>query len=310
VCETDQTCVGLGDGGLQTGVGQHASPIALPDHLILFDFSLWLIGAGDAVMLMQPGTLVDPNPWDPVLGCDPDFAGDTTVCDFPPAVNPGAVGGSGGPPGSIEVAIPWSAFGCTGCPGACSCPGFGPGVPFRFTMIIARGELTLDFTPDGALEDPMSEAVAGTTTTTTDSCGGFGIENSSCEADGSIDSFIPRSTILPHEMPAGGRVADLQLSRGSGSNITLDWFPSCSVDDIDYEVYEGTIGTWYSHQSVTGFCMTGGTTATFNAAAGNRYYLVVPTNGATEGSYGVDGLAAERPIGAQQCAVQVLGNCP
>jgi hypothetical protein len=28
------------------------------------------------------------------------------------------------------------------------------------------------------------------------------------------------------------------------ASIKLDWFPSCSPADTDYEVYEGTIGTW------------------------------------------------------------------
>ena len=40
--------------------------------------------------------------------------------------------------------------------------GFGPGVPFRYTMTVARGSLTLDFKPDGAHEDLLSEPVAGT----------------------------------------------------------------------------------------------------------------------------------------------------
>ncbi|HXV76938.1 MAG TPA: hypothetical protein VD788_11545 [Candidatus Polarisedimenticolaceae bacterium] len=309
VCLTNETCVDLGAGGPQSAAGFHASPIGFPDHLVLFDFSLWLIGAGDAVLLMQPGSVVDPNPWDPVLGCAPDFAGDTTACDFPPAVNPGASGGSGGPPGSVEVAIPWSAFGCTGCPGACSCPGFGPGQPFRFSMIVARGTLTLDFAPDGALEDVVSEAVAGTTTTSTNSCAGFGIGNTSCETDGSLDAFVPRTPVLPHETPPGGRVVQLTMSKAAGSSINLDWFPSCSADDVDYEVYEGMLGNWYSHQPVVGFCMTGGTSATFDPSAGSSYYLVVPTNGVTEGSYGTS-TAGERPVGAMPCAAQVLGSCP
>ena len=48
----------------------------------------------------------------------------------------GQSGGSGGPPGSVEVAIPWTAFGCADCPA-----GFAPGVPFRFAMTVARGNL-------------------------------------------------------------------------------------------------------------------------------------------------------------------------
>jgi hypothetical protein len=177
-------------------------------------------------------------------------------------------------------------------------------------MTVARGTLTLDFTPDGAHEDVMSEAVAGTTTTTTNSCPGFGIGTTSCEIDGSLDAFIPRNPPLPHEEPAGGQVAQLTLSKAIGTSITLDWFPSCSVADTDYEVYEGRIGSWYSHEPVPGFCMTGGTTATFDPADGGTYYLVVPTDGVNEGSYGVDSAVSERPPGAMPCATQVLGRCP
>jgi hypothetical protein len=162
-----ETCVNMGAGGLKPFEGRYSNPRSDPEFLLLFDFSLWLISAGDAVLLMQPGTTIDPtSPWDPVTGCVPDFVGDNDWCDFPPAVNPGASGGSGGPPGSIEVAIPWSAFaGCTGCT-----PGFAPGVDFRFTMTVLRGTLSLDFTPDGAIEDVLTETVAGVTSLTPDSC--------------------------------------------------------------------------------------------------------------------------------------------
>jgi hypothetical protein len=304
VCNTTQTCVGLGAGGRKLGIGNYASPQGLPDFMLLFDFSFWLVGAGDAVMLMRPRTAGDPvdptTPWVPVTGCVPDFAGDDTNCDFPPAVNPGASGGSGGPPGSIEVAIPWSAFAGSG---------FGPGVPFRYTMTIARGSLTLDFKPDGAHEDVISEAVALTTTTSTNSCPGMGIGNTFCElSDNNVDAFLPRSPALTHETAAGGRISGLTVAKGAGTSITLNWLPSCSTGDTNYEVYEGSVGSWYSHVPVT--CATGGTSSTFPAAAGNRYYLVVPTNGAREGSYGKNSSSVERPVGSAACVPQTVGNCP
>lgn len=313
VCDTSQVCENLGQGGLVENSGGFASPQGFPDFLLVFDFSFWLISAGDSVLLMQPGTVVDPtSPWDPVLGCPPDFVGDTDECDFEPAVNPGQSGGSGGPPGSVEVAIPWSAFGCTGCPAACNCPGFGPGQDFRFNIMVARGTLTLDFTPDAAIEDVMSEEVAATTTTTTNSCPGFGIGNTFCEiSDKSMDAFIPRTPALPHEQAPGGSVVGLTVSKNAAPSITLDWFASCSAADVDYGVYEGDIGSWYSHEPVTGLCMTGGaTTATFDAGPGDHYYLVVPTDLVTEGSYGKDSTPVERPPATSPCAAQSLGNCP
>ncbi len=336
VCDQSQTCVGLGAGGLKPNLGLLGSPKVLADHLLLFDFSLWLIGAGDAVLLMQPGTVADANPWDPVFGCrtcqlsegatacvtdadcpaadsciDGDFVGDTSVCDFPPAVNPGASGGSGGPPGSIEVAIPWSAFGCTGCPGACSCPGFGPGQDFRFSMTVARGTLSLDYTPDGAHEDVLSEPVAGTTSTTTNSCAGGGADNTDCEvADRSLDAFIPRAPSLAHELAPGGAACGLKAAKGAGASITLDWIFSCSAADNDYGVYEGTIGNWYSHD--TQITCTSGLSNNWNfvPGGGNHYYIVVPTDGNTEGSYSTDGSGSQRVPSVNACALQSLGNCP
>jgi hypothetical protein len=303
-CNQTQTCTNLGVGGLKRNIGFASSPNSRADFLVLFDFSIWLVGAGDAVQLMRPRTAADPpdpnNPWIEASGCTPDFAGDNTNCDFPPAVNPGASGGSGGPPGSVEVAIPLSAFGAGS--------GFGATTPFRYTMTIVRGVSNFDFRPDGAHEDFLTEVVAQTTTTTTQSCPGPGISSTFCElADGSTDALIPRLPALPHEVP-GGRIAGLTMTKGAGTSVTLNWGPSCAAGDTDYGVYEGSVGTYYNHTAVT--CSTAGTTATFNAAAGNRYYLVVPHDASVEGSYGQDDNGVERPIGSSACEPQVLASCP
>lgn len=177
-------------------------------------------------------------------------------------------------------------------------------------MTVARGSLTLDFSPDGAHEDVMSEAVAGTTTTSTDSCPGFGTVNTACEiADQTADAYIPQIS-LAHEQDPGGTVNGLTVNKAAGSGIDLAWYPSCSVDDIDYGVYEGTIGNWTDHQPVTGLCMAGGLTASFTPGTGSHYYLIVPTNGPVEGSYGQDSTSAQRPASTSPCTVQVLGSCP
>jgi len=309
-CNSSQTCVGVSTNPRNVGLGKYSSPEGKADAILLFDFSFWLAGTGQAVQLMRPRTGADPadptTKWIVATGCPPDFAGDNTNCDFPPAVNPGASGGSGGPPGSVEVAVPWSSF---------AGMGFAPGVPFRFTMTIARGNLAFpiggqDFTPDGAVEDLMSEAVAMTTTTTTTGCPGMGVGNTFCElANGSSDAYVPRSPSLAHEVAAGGRIVGLTANKSGGSSIKLDWFPSCSAADTDYDVNEGAIGTYYSHVPVT--CTTGGTTtATFSPAAGSSYYLVVPKNVASEGSYGTNSASVQRPVSGSSCVVQSVGTCP
>jgi hypothetical protein len=295
ICLMSETCTDVGTLGATPNVGLNTTPASLPDHLLLFDFSRWLAGLDDATALMRQGA----QGWE-IQGL------------VLPAVNPGASGGSGGPPGSVEVAIPWSMFGCTGCPDACVCPGFGPGQDYKFTMIIARGESAIDYIPRGAIEDTLSECPAGRTSRTTDSCPGFGIGNTLCEiGDGSVDTFVP--DVLSDD--PGGRSSMLVVDKNTAPSITLNWCQSCSRVDGDYGVYEGLIGTWYSHVPVPLLCSTGGaTTATFNAGAGDRYYIVVPSDGSTEGSYCLDDLPgllpAERPASTAPCTGQLLGTCP
>ena len=302
-CIATETCVGIGTQPI-TNLGVNSNPDSGAEYLLVFDFSRWLISADGATLLMVPNA----TSWDPKFGCVPDFAGDTTMCDFDPAVNPGASGGSGGPPGGIELAVPWSAFGCTGCPAACVCPGFGPGQDFSFTMLVARGTNTLDYTPDGAIEDVMSEVAAGTYTTSTSSCAGFGTGNTDCEiADGSTDAFIPPAgAAVP-----GGQSNGLAITKNAPPSITLTWNPSCSAADTSSSVYAGDLGLWYSHFEVPTLCdMPGATSATFNYGAGDHYYLVVPADGSTEGSYGTDSSVAERPASTTPCLTQSIGTCP
>jgi hypothetical protein len=99
------------------------------------------------------------------------------------------------------------------------------------------------------------------------------------------------------------------------SDVILSWGASCSEGASDYGIYEGSIGTWYSHTMVD--CIDGGAPLTeqIPPAAGSRYYLVVPRNSLTEGSYGLrrnPGPAfVERPVGTAQCvAEQTLTPCP
>jgi hypothetical protein len=103
----------------------------------------------------------------------------------------------------------------------------------------------------------------------------------------------------------------LTLSRGAGESIDLAWGVSCLPGDGNYGVYEGTLGNFSSHTPVT--CDTAGATSfSFPPGDGNRYYLIVPTNSSFEGSYGLDGSGAERPVSAAPCLPQNLGDpvCP
>ena len=308
ICDASQTCNGVGQAPVP-GLGTVAAPLVKADLLIVLDFAFWLTG-GDAVLLMEPGTTIIPaSPWDPVTGCMPDFIGDSTICDFKIAVDPGEQGSSSGPPGKVEFGISFADILNAATP-------ITAGDSYRFSILAARGaEIgTFDFAPNAGIEDILSEPTAQATSTTLTSCPGFGTGNVTCElADRSSDAFVPRSA-LPHEVPAGGRVGGLRVDKAAGSDIKLDWGSSCSTADGFYGVYEGTIASLptYDHSPVPvpALCAVIGNTATFTPASGGRYYLISPNDGSAEGSYG-ESSTGERPQGLSPCeTIQTLGTCP
>ncbi|HYS78772.1 MAG TPA: hypothetical protein VEO94_08020, partial [Candidatus Dormibacteraeota bacterium] len=60
------------------------------------------------------------------------------------------------------------------------------------------------------------------------------------------------------------------------------------------------------------FCTTGGATSlTFPQPAASTYYIVVPKNTVSEGSYGRAGNGSERPPGTTACLPQqIAAACP
>ncbi len=115
---------------------------------------------------------------------------------------------------------------------------------------------------------------------------------------------------LVGSVPDGDDVPGVPLTVDKfGANLLLSWDSSCATTDTDYEIYEGLIGTYYSH--VAKLCSTSGATGAvvFPSAASN-YYVVVPRNADNEGSYGRDSVGNERPIGGAQCKPRQSGACP
>ncbi len=292
----------LGDSGVGVSVGIEA------DYLIVFDFSDFVFAGGITIGTCPGGfapcygklyeATTSPGSW--------TFLANLTV-----ALDPGVAGGTGGPPGKIETAVPWSAFQCTGC------PSFVPGDAFKFTYMNAAGTASPipPFTPSGPIEDLVTEEVAGTYTTTPNSCT-IGAGTTQCElADGSSDGYInvAGSNGSPAgEVPDGSDPTDnpLRVSREPNGDITLSWDPSCLATDTDYAVYEGELGSLTSRVPV--LCSTGGaTTATFTPSFPSCFYLIVPTNGESDGSAGTNSAGLERPLGAEDCGrPQVIGECP
>jgi hypothetical protein len=119
----------------------------------------------------------------------------------------------------------------------------------------------------------------------------------------------------PPTVPAGG-IPDgkivageqLMVERVAFGAVRLDWGDSCSEGDLDYAIFEGTIGDYTSHTEM--MCSTAGaTTQTFFPSSGSQYYLVVPISSGFEGSYGYDSSGAQRPQGTTSCRPQALGAC-
>ena len=115
---------------------------------------------------------------------------------------------------------------------------------------------------------------------------------------------------------SAGRVpTTMTVTKAVSPNIRLSWSPSCLTDGgQDYGIYEGTLGTYYSHTLKVCTDAPPALTETIAPAAANRYYLVVPINKCKpeEGSYGrcstpaACGAGNERPIGTSTCAAQRL----
>lgn len=110
-------------------------------------------------------------------------------------------------------------------------------------------------------------------------------------------------------VPDGTTGPPLTVQNAGGGQIGLAWGASCTASDTDYEIYEGTLGTFPSHHPVV--CTTAGALAkTISPQAGNSYYLVVPRNAGREGSYGQNSSGVERPTGTPECMPQLLAECP
>ncbi len=113
-----------------------------------------------------------------------------------------------------------------------------------------------------------------------------------------------------------GRIPTTMLvTKAASPNITLSWSASCLTDGgQDYGIYEGILGSYYSHALKVCTDSAPALSETITPAGVNHYYLVVPINTCkpAEGSYGrcstvaACGPGNERPIGAPTCAVRRL----
>ncbi len=115
------------------------------------------------------------------------------------------------------------------------------------------------------------------------------------------------------EVPDGHDVAGepLRLGKLSGGSIRLTWGSSCRAADEDYAVYQGPLADPLDMSPVT--CTTAGERShEFESFLEAAAFLVVPTDGTTEGSYGSSSDGTQRPPGPNACLPQLLGEpvCP
>jgi hypothetical protein len=148
-------------------------------------------------------------------------------------------------------------------------------------------------------ENLMHDALELSNGSTTD-CNGNGIPDE-CDA---APSCVPSGAV-----PDGDTVPGMPLTvdHAVGDDIVLSWGASCSVDDVDYAIYEGLIGLFTAYAPRT--CSTSGlTTYTLTPNPASAFYLVVPIAD-LEGSYGTNGADVERTPNPGACFPQLLGAC-
>jgi uncharacterized repeat protein (TIGR01451 family) len=148
---------------------------------------------------------------------------------------------------------------------------------------------------------------------------GGSLANTASVSTATPDTYSPNNsqtatvTVTPLQP---GRVPDTLLLRknaGDASLLDLNWTASCGNSVTGYGVYEGALGTYYSHAPLGGLCAVSGLAVTGQApGAGSTYYLIVPQSSSMEGSYGVDSNQLEIPPSGAPCqATQAFGGvCP
>jgi hypothetical protein len=136
-----------------------------------------------------------------------------------------------------------------------------------------------------------------------------GQDTCSCDVGWGGPDCATATPVPAGRVPYGGPTGTpLKLRKAPGGALVLGWGASCSPNDVDYEVYQGTVGTWTSHNPVV--CTTGGLkTKTFVPAAGDKYFLIVPASLNREGSYGTDWTGAQRPASLSACKPQAMVPC-
>lgn len=135
----------------------------------------------------------------------------------------------------------------------------------------------------------------------------------SIEFDDSLENNFATASVETIS-PVIGEAGQLMVRKNSTDPGLLDfsWNQSCGVNTTNYEVYEGSIGDFYSHQPLPSYCGVASTSVSgVEPNSGSEYYLVVPASASEEGSYGLSSSGTERPPATTPCLMnQAIEKCP
>jgi hypothetical protein len=106
---------------------------------------------------------------------------------------------------------------------------------------------------------------------------------------------------------SGPGTVPLLLEKLPGEMLRMTWGLSCRADDDDYAIYEGSLGDPLASEPVA--CSTlGQVTHDVTPEGDASWFLVVPHDGLTEGSYGWASGGVERPPSPLACRSQQVAD--
>lgn len=110
----------------------------------------------------------------------------------------------------------------------------------------------------------------------------------------------------PDPVPGGAPGSPLLVAPDGGGGLQVSWDAVSGA--VGYNLYEGSIGGFYSHASFSDpgldggdSCLEPGTTVTIDMPAGNVYFLVASDSGCAESVYGFDSTGSPVPDAPVPC---------
>ncbi len=137
----------------------------------------------------------------------------------------------------------------------------------------------------------------------------YATDNSIANGGWYIDDIVIDYATSCTTISAAGKILNNLFLNKSGNNIVLNWQEpggTCSV--TSYGIYRGSLPfVDYNHAYLE--CDVSTTSFTDQNTPESYYYLVVPNNSSSEGSYGLKSNQEQRPNAASPCRQQDITSC-